>query len=155
VTFQFNGNFFDSARSGYTPTLAVGGHTFTPTTNSTLQLSFSVPINVVSAKPNDLTPITMVLSVPYRKAEVLGLVHSRQVATFNAQATLLPTNVGSIEFDTDHMQSQRFTQPNQSGEFKQESTNDDIPDPINSGRVSSAPVMVHQPRAGHDPIHPH
>lgn len=140
VTFQFNGNFFDSARQGYTPTLAINGHTFTPTANSTLQLGFSVPLNIVTAKPDDLTSIQMVLSVPYRKTEVLGLITSRRVATFDATATLLPATAGMIEFDTDHMQSQRFTQPNQSGEFKQESTNDDIPDPIGSGRVSSAPV---------------
>jgi hypothetical protein len=140
VTFQFNGNFFDGARKGYTPTLAIGPHTFTPSANSTLQLGFMVPMNIITPKASDLTPIQMTLSVPYRKAEVLGIIHSRQVATFNAQAILLPTNAGAIEFDTDQMQSQRFTKPNQSGEFIQESTNDDIPDPIASGRVSSAPV---------------
>jgi hypothetical protein len=140
VTIQFNGNFFDSARSGFSPTLAIAGHTLTPATNSTLQLTFAVPTNIVTPKPNDLTPIQMVLSVPYRKAELFGALHSRQVASFNAKATLLPPHAGTIEFDTDQMQSQRFTQPNQSGQFIQESTDDDIPDPIASGRVSSASV---------------
>jgi hypothetical protein len=140
VTVQFNGNFFDSARDGFAPTLAVAGHTFTATTNSTLQLAFSIPLNIVPPQPNDLTPIEMTLSVPYRKAELFGVLHSRQVATFNAKVTLLPPHAGTIEFDTDHLQSQRFIQPNQGAEHIQESTDDDIPDPIGSGKQWDDPV---------------
>ncbi len=140
VLVEFSGNFFDASRQGYVPTLAIGGHTFTPVSSTTLKLGFSVPMAVFNASANDLTFASLDLSVPYRKSEIGGIFHSREVAHFSAMLTILPPKAGTIVFDTDHLEMRRFTQPNRSGEFRQESTNDDIPDPIGSGRVSLAPA---------------
>jgi hypothetical protein len=141
VTVEFNGNFFDSARQGYEPTIKVTGQqTFTTTTKSTLKLSFTIPTSVLKPQPNDVTTVKLDLSVPYRKDILGGIAHQREVATFSVGLTLLPPKAGTIVFDTDHTEIRHFTQSNNSGEFRQESSNDDIPDPVGSGRVSQAPV---------------
>jgi hypothetical protein len=137
---EINGNFFDSAREGYDPTLAVGGQTFTATTKTTLQLAFTVPVSVLKPQPDDITRVEMDLAVPYRKAILGGIFHEREVAKFSVTLTLLPSSAGSIVFDTDHVEIRHFTQPNHSAVFPQESTDDDIPDPIGSGKVWLAPV---------------
>jgi hypothetical protein len=136
---EFDGNFFDAAREGYDPTLVVGGQTFTPASKTTLKLGFKVPVSLLKPKPDDIVYVEMDLSVPYRKA-ILGIIYKREVAKFSGMITLLPSKAGSIVFDTDHLENRRFTQANHSGEFRQESTDDDIPDPIGSGRVSSSPA---------------
>jgi hypothetical protein len=138
VLVEFSGNFFDASRQGYAPTVSIGGHTFTPVSSTTLKLGFAVPVAVFNASANDLTFASLDLSVPYRKSEIGGIFHSREVAHFSAMLTILPAKAGTIVFDTDHLEMRRFTQPNRSGEFRQESTNDDIPDPIGSGRVSQS-----------------
>ncbi len=136
VVIEFNGNFFDSARPGFDPTMVVNGHTFTAATKTTLKLGFSIPTAVFQAKPNDIVSVVLTVTVPYRK----GIFHTRDNAEFSALITVLPPNAGQIVFTTDHLETRRFTQPNESGVFKQESTDDDIPDPIGSGKVSLAPA---------------
>jgi hypothetical protein len=138
VLVEFSGNLFDASRQGYMPTLAIGGYTFTPVSSTTLQLGFSVPTAVFNASSNDLTFASLDLSVPYRKSEIGGIFDSREVAHFSAMLTILPPKAGTIVFDTDHLEMRHFT--HRSGEFRQESTNDDVPDPIGSGRVSLAPA---------------
>ena len=140
VLVEFDGNFFDSALDGYDPTLTVGGQTFTTTSKTTLKLGFTIPINVLKPQSADLTYVTTDLAVPYRKPILGGIFHEREVAKFSALITLLPPNAGSIVFDTDHTEIRRFTQPNSSAIFVQESTDDDIPDRIGSGRVWLAPA---------------
>ena len=139
VEVEFNGNFFDSAREGYDPTLVVAGNTLTASSKTTLKLGFTVPVSILKPTAHSITRIDMELTVPYRKV-VAVIFYERDNAKFNASIILLPPTAGSIEFDTDLIENQHFTQPNRSGEFIQESTDDDIPDPIGSGRVSLAPV---------------
>lgn len=140
VLVEFTGNFFDASRDGYAATLALGEHTFTAASATTLKLGFAVPMSLFNARPDDLTFVTLDLSVPYRQSILGGIFHSREVAHFSAMLTVLPPKAGTIVFDTDHLETRRYTEPNQSGEFRQESTDDDIPDPIGSGRVSQAPA---------------
>jgi len=140
VVVEFNGNFFDSARKGYDPTLAIGNQTFTASVKTTLKLGFDVPTSILKSQSDDITYVVMELTVPYRKSVLGGIFHEREIAKFSATIILLPPKAGTIVFDTDHIEIRTVTQPNQSGEFRQESTDDDIPDPIASGRVSLCSV---------------
>ena len=83
LAVTFNGNFFDSARKEYQPTVKVDGQTFTARVKTTLRLEFATPVEILHPATNDIVHVDIELSVPYRKAVLGGIFDQRKVATFS------------------------------------------------------------------------
>jgi hypothetical protein len=102
-------------------------------------LAFKVPISILNPVQNNISYVSVGLTVPYRH-KLGGIIPERKLAQFAAAFVLLPSQAGSIIFDTDVLVQHTSTQPNQSREFIQDVADDDIPSPIGSGLVSIASV---------------
>jgi hypothetical protein len=137
VRIEMFGNFFDAGRTNYRPSIQIAGKTYEPTENGTLKLTFTVPASVLQAAPDKLVFVAGVLTVPYREHFAI-VIPQKKKAEFRFQVTVLPKNAGKIVFTTDRTEIRRQTKQNHSPPFKQESTHDDIPDPIGSGKVWSS-----------------
>jgi len=132
-TVKVYGNFFDAARQGYDPSLAVGKLTVKPALKSTRELDFQVPVKAFLQSNGALQFNEAVLTVPYRESCFLvGKCAHR--AMFDLMIVSLPKSAGKIRFFTQTPVSQAVPAQRVGPTHSQESSDDDIPDPISNGK---------------------
>jgi hypothetical protein len=133
VALDLFGNFFDAGRSGYSPTLQVAGRSYAPAGSGTLHLLFRVPRDAFPHDEGQLHYVDGQLTVPYAKHVLF--VPVKEKATFQVSFVSLPKHAGKFRFFTSRTEMRTKTQSNRGPTHIQESSDDDIPDPIGSGYV--------------------
>lgn len=102
VIIKFIGNFVFASLPDYKPTLTVDGQQFTPSTNTTQELDFLIPVSVLF--PPTSTDISkysfkaIELSMPWDRSEWFGLRKVRETANYRISIGALPASPGKISF---------------------------------------------------------
>jgi hypothetical protein len=112
IRFTVDGNFMDIGQDGYDATISIGSATIKNATKTTNHIAFTVPRNTFTFVPDSVTYLPTVIKIPYRKSEVLGLIHKEEFATFNVIFIILPTAPGTYDLQT----SKSGTVPQQVGD---------------------------------------
>jgi len=117
VTLKFQGNFEFAAKKNYTPSLQLNGHTYSPSSNTTQELQFLVPVSELFAAPPDPGKYSYVIGtlvVPWRR-----LLVKREEDRYRVILGALPARIGRIrlthttshvEHPTKHFESSQFYQ---------------------------------------------
>jgi hypothetical protein len=100
IQFSINGNFVDIGQSGYDATLQIGSSTVTNGNKTTNLITFTIPRSSFSFVATNVAYLPAVISVPYRVSEVLGIIHKKEVATFNIVFIVLPNTPGTYDLQT-------------------------------------------------------
>ncbi len=137
---RLDGNFFDAARDGYAPTLLVHGKEYLPVARTTAYATFSVPEAELRFGAS-LQLLQAKLRVPYRERFLL-VFHRKQLAEFDVLLATLPPSSGTITFRTTKNVPgiERQVREGVPHQLVQESTDDDIPEPIANGRQVCVPA---------------
>jgi hypothetical protein len=122
------GNFFDVARAGYAPTLALGNEQLSPVASTPLELGFSIPAPKTPAPDNSLTYRSGKLIVPHQ-GKCLSFFNCRAEARFDVLLIALPSTAGKLEFRASAPKSSTDSAPKESALIRQESSKNDIPKP--------------------------
>lgn len=97
ITLIFRGNFPHSNNPALTPSLTLAGRTFPPSANTTQELQFHIPSNLIftPARQNSTRMIYEdgTLTTPWQPS---GLLASRVNAAFRFVLSLLPNSPGAI-----------------------------------------------------------
>jgi hypothetical protein len=117
VTLRFQGNFEFAAKKNYTPSFQVNGHTYVPSSNTTQELQFIVPVSELFAAPPDTGKYSYVMGtliVPWRR-----LLVKREEDHYRLILGALPARIGKIrlihttshvDHPTKHFESSQFYQ---------------------------------------------
>jgi len=134
VLVTAEGNFFDSSRDGYRPVLWLNGKRHDPVIKTTRQVSYSVAADEFP-HGDGLKYMKAYLKVPFRERCALFFKCKRE-ASFEFLLTSLPKQAGVLEFTVTKAVDgiERVQREDPQRRHRQESTDDDIPEPIANGR---------------------
>ena len=97
---RVNGNFFDSALTGFAPYITASGKKIDPTEVTTSHMIFSVPTSLFAPIDGKFFPVLKLpIVVPYRETHAL-FFHSKKEAHFIAALIGLPGSPGQIVITT-------------------------------------------------------
>jgi hypothetical protein len=141
VRFKVEGNFIDSCKPEYKPTIRVGDKVIETTDNTTERLVFEVPISeLVKGDKSGLSSTHAIVTVPYGKGGIdiswlptffqnflsLFFKKTREDATFRLLIGILPSSPGKIIVWRKILTSRKDIQHIVTGSTSQESVHDDI-----------------------------
>jgi hypothetical protein len=120
----------------------IGGQAVQRTGQDNRGLSFEIPATAVHQVADRVTPISATLRVPRYTCSLLHWFNCKQVSEFSIPLVVLPASPGSLVFTTltsrqDYERVHRVYPAN--SEYRQESNDDDIPDPVNDGKQWCVP----------------
>ncbi|CAM2179383.1 hypothetical protein [Burkholderia cepacia] len=125
VHLTLDGDFYDSLRSDYLPTLSINGKSISATLRTSTQLGFDIPKSEFAAKPDALTVSYAIVNIPYSTKTFLIFPSKRNSSVSLAMATL-PKAPGTVRLDITTTSPGMAKQTKVSPEMSQESADDDI-----------------------------
>ena len=131
------GNFFDAAKSGYTPMLTIAGKSYSPAVLQTNELKYVIPSSSISWPNNSVGFVQAELTVPYSSSFLL-IFTNREIAKFDVLMATVPSSPGSLSFTSHEQFMNHRSQTTFSQQFSQDSKDDDIPDPTANGQPWTA-----------------
>ena len=120
-----DGDFYDSLRDGYLPTLRINGKTLPAALRTSTQLGFDIPKSEFPARPDALTVSYTTVDIPYRAKKFI-IFPVKEISSVSLAMATLPKTPGAVRLDLTTTYPGTATQTKESQEMAQESADDDI-----------------------------
>ncbi|EEA03504.1 hypothetical protein BH160DRAFT_1185 [Burkholderia sp. H160] len=125
VHLLLDGDFYDSLRNDYMPTLSINGKSLPATLRTSTQLGFDIPKSEFPAKPDALTVSYATVNIPY-STKTFWIFPSKSTSSVSLAMATLPKAPGTVRLDITTTSPGMATQTKSSPEMSQESSDDDI-----------------------------
>ncbi|MEX3964844.1 hypothetical protein AB4Y42_21945 [Paraburkholderia sp. EG286B] len=125
VHLVLDGDFYDSLRNDYLPTLSINGKSLSATLRTSTQLGFDIPKSEFGASPNALTVSYATVNIPYSTKTFL-IFPSKSTSSVSLAMATLPKTPGTVRLDVTTTSPGMAKQTKVSPEMAQESADDDI-----------------------------